>query len=140
MGRHKEESMTAHAILPDFEGKQVHKAKLKITKTGDGLSHALSLGPKAWRAGDEIYIVLKAEVAKISHDTEKDSDDLVRVHTAEAVEATEVAAQDIDGFLAAARERLALAKDKAAGQTNLLEKAAGPGVKAGVRVVDEDGE
>lgn len=132
--------MTAtRTVLPGFEGRDVRKAQLKIIKTGDGLSEALSLGPKAWHAGDKIYIVLEAEVTQINHRTEKDTDDLIRVHTAEAIEATEVSAEDIDGFLASARERLALAKDRADGQTNLLAGEES-GVKAAVRVVDEDGE
>ena len=40
--------------LPDFETREVRKAQFKLTKAGDGLSGALSLGPKRmepWRRG-----------------------------------------------------------------------------------------
>jgi hypothetical protein len=44
---------------------------------------------------------------------------VVRVHTAEALEATEVKEADVKAFLAEAAERTRLGRDRAAGQENL---------------------
>ena len=123
--------------LPDFEGQAVRKAKLKITKAGDGLSEALSLGPKAWHIGDTVYVVLKTVITDVNHKAEKDGDDRIRIHTAAADEATEVTARDVEGFLTAARERTRKARDDAAGQEN-LELDPDPAQPKGSMTVESD--
>lgn len=115
----------AARTLPDFEGRAVAGAALKITDAGDGLSEALELGPKVWHHGDTVYLVLKAEITQVNHKHPKKKDpDLIRVHTASAIGVTEVQASDIQGYLEAAADRLRQARDERDGQTNLLDQGA----------------
>jgi hypothetical protein len=134
--------------LPDFEGRAVTAARLRIIGAGDGLSEALSIQPKPWHMDDEVSLVVRVKVSQVNHRPEKEGDeDLVRFHTAKVVGITEVAAEDVESYLADAKERIRVAKDAAAGQEQLpMEQPKakrkpvadpGPGVTAGVRVVDD---
>jgi hypothetical protein len=105
--------------LPTFEGRDVKKSQLRITGAGDGLSEALALTPKAYHAGETMCLVLKAEVTQINHKAEKDSDDMIRVHTAVVGSITEVEEGDISSFLADSSERIRKARDAAVGQEAL---------------------
>ena len=105
--------------LPAFEGVDVHKAKLRITGAGDGLSEALALQPKAYHAGETMCLVLRAKVSQINHVAEKDSNALIRVHTAVVESITEVEEAAIRDYLDGAAENLRLARDKAKGQEQL---------------------
>jgi hypothetical protein len=114
----------SNATLPAFEGHDARKSQLRITKAGDGLSEALSLGPRHWSLDDEVYLVMRAQVTQINHRVEKDSDDVIRVHTAEALEVTEVNGKDVKAFLEAESERVQKLRDEKSGQTNLLNDEA----------------
>ena len=105
--------------LPNFEDHPVHKAKLRITGAGDGLSEALALAPKAYHAGETMCLVLKAKVSQINHVAEKDTNALTRVHTAVVGSITEVEEAEIEGYLELAADRLREARDKASGQERL---------------------
>jgi hypothetical protein len=112
---------TKPSALPAFEGNPVASAALRITKTGDGLSEALELGPKLWHLDEEIFLVAKVKVTQVNHRVLKDGEPLSRVHTATMLEATEVNETDIGLFLANARERIREARDEAKGQESLLD-------------------
>lgn len=108
--------------LPEFEGRSVRKASLRITKAGDGLSDALTVAPKAYHHGEEIALVLKVRVTQVNHKPEKSDDpDLVRVHTAEALDVVEVDESDIAEFLSKAGEFRRRRAEQETGQTNLLD-------------------
>lgn len=102
--------------LPDFEGSAVRRSTVKITKAGDGLSEALKIAPMAYHHGDEVFFVLRGLVTQVNHVPVSPADsDLVRVHTLVTQEITEVAADDVEVFLANANERLRLAREEEAG-------------------------
>ena len=107
--------------LPDFENMTVEKATLRVVKAGDGLSEALSIQPKAYHVGDIVWLAMKGEIIKVEHRAQNDSEGLVRMHTLEALGATEVAEGDVRQFLDAAAERSRKAKEDASSQTNLLD-------------------
>ena len=67
--------------LQPFEGLDVIQSGIRIVRAGDGLSAALAAGPVELHQGDEVYVLLKCEVTKITHETIKDVDALRRVHT-----------------------------------------------------------
>ncbi len=65
--------------LPEFEGNPVHKAAMKFTGAGTGLSEGLAVRPVALAPGATAYFVIEARVAGIGHDEDKDGY-LIRVH------------------------------------------------------------
>ena len=67
--------------LQPFEGLDVIQSGIRIVRAGDGLSAALAAGPVELHQGDEVYVLLKCEVTKITHETIKDVDALRWVHT-----------------------------------------------------------
>lgn len=54
--------------LGEFEGRPVSSVKIIITKTGDGLSKAMSVAPTVLHQGDVGYIVLSYVTTKIRFD------------------------------------------------------------------------
>ncbi len=48
--------------LTSFDGRDVIKTTIAITKAGDGLSDALKVDPQEFSLGDEVVVVLKCEV------------------------------------------------------------------------------
>ncbi len=102
--------------LPDFEGNPVRRSTVKITRAGDGLSEALKVAPTAYHLGDEVFFVLRGMVTQVNHVPVSPADsDLVRVHTLVTQEITEVAAEDVEAFLANAADRLRRAREEEAG-------------------------
>ena len=67
--------------LGSFDGREVIKATVAITRAGDGLSAALAVDPQALDLGDKVYVVLECEVGKVSFEPVKDTQHLARVHT-----------------------------------------------------------
>lgn len=113
----------ADRILPDYEGREVVHASMKITRAGDGLSEALQLAPVALHHGDEVHLVLKGRVIDVQHpllkSTDDDEDRLVRKHVVETQEITIVDEDDVEAALNQAAERLADLRDAAAGREPL---------------------
>jgi hypothetical protein len=109
--------------LPDFDGIEVTRSAVRITKAGDGLSEALKVQPKALHYGDEVYYVLKGTVEQINHKGDPD-DGLTRVHTVAASSITEVDPKLAEKLLNNAAEALARVKAEAADadQQRLLEE------------------
>jgi len=102
--------------LPDFEGEPVFGATVRITRAGDGLSEALRVAPKALHNGEEVHYVLKGVVRQINHRQKDEDSPMVRVHTVEAVDITEVDADLANKILTEAATELAKAKADADGQ------------------------
>lgn len=98
--------------LPDFEGCEVDRSLIKLTRAGDGLSEPMRLDPVALGYHDEVYLVVRGEVTQVNHrPVSRDEDDmLTRVHTVEAREIVLVGAGDVAGFLDKERARISRLK------------------------------
>ena len=108
--------------LAPFEGHDVIATTISITKAGDGLSEALAIEPSELSIGDEVFVVLRTIVSKVSHaPVPKAEGCYVRQHTLRTEDGT-----IIDGALVAAAvsgqaEKVRLAREKAAGVHRLFE-------------------
>jgi hypothetical protein len=79
------------SILPDFDGRDVVRATIEVTNAGDGLSAAMAVSPSALHMGDEVYVLIRGEVSKVSHkplDPKDEDSALVRIQTIKAGDAT----------------------------------------------------
>ncbi len=65
---------TADDGLGEFEGRPISAIKIIITRTGDGLSKAMTVAPKILHQGESGYIVLSYQTAKIRFDPAEDED------------------------------------------------------------------
>lgn len=100
--------------LSSFEGRPVIRAAVRITRAGDGLSEALKFAPVALHHDDEVFFVLRGSVSQVNHKPDgADADELVRVHTVEAVEIAMVDESDVADLLAGAAERVGRARAEA---------------------------
>lgn len=125
------------ALLPEFEGHDVHRCQVRITRAGDGLSEALQVAPKAIDIGDRVFYVLEGVCGQVMHKLKDDV--IVRVHTIEASGITEVDETLAKQILAAAADRTERRKAELAGQLMLeAEKAAEDA--EGREHVEDDGE
>lgn len=74
--------------LDKFEGRDVVGAQIAITHAGDGLSKAMSIEPEQLTLGQKVYVVLEAEVEKVTYREVKDTRSLLRVQSLRAGTAT----------------------------------------------------
>jgi hypothetical protein len=81
--------MSEHELEP-YEGHEVGESTIRVTNAGDGLSAALEADPVAYELGDRVYVVLECNVARVTYEPVKDSDELRRVHTFRASAGTVV--------------------------------------------------
>ena len=107
------------ANLPPFEGRQVIRSTMQLTKAGDGLSNAVRLEPRALHHDDEGYLLVKYRVTKVNHEAVKDTDALSRVHTLETLEVAIVEDEDVDDLMAAQLERRRRREDELKGRQQL---------------------
>lgn len=105
-------------VLPAFEGLTVHKAALRVTNAGDGLSEALDLEPQALELGDEVCFVLRGKVSQVNHKTGKDNA-VVRLHTVACEAIAPIDPSLADEAIATENERLAKLRDEKNGQTRI---------------------
>jgi glucokinase len=105
--------------LSSFDGLDVLRATIAVTGAGDGLSEAMKVDPQEFHHGEELYVVLKCEVAKVRFDPIKDTDALIRVHILKAGDATIVDKALVGPLVAEQAERIRLAKEAAAGVRRL---------------------
>lgn len=105
--------------LSSFDGLDVLRATIAVTGAGDGLSEAMKVDPQEFHHGEELYVVLKCEVAKVRFDPIKDTDALIRVHILKAGDATIVDKGLVGPLVAEQAERIRLAKEAAAGVRRL---------------------
>jgi len=115
--------------LPTFEDQAVIGSRIKITKTGDGLSEALKVAPIALFYGDDVYVVLHGKVSDVNFHGDQDGN-LIRIHTVPADsmalidedtarKAIQAAAEETERLKAEQAGQLALGAEQAA-----LEKEA----------------
>jgi hypothetical protein len=52
--------------LEAFDGREVERMTVKVTNTGDGLSQAMTIDPRPFHIGDEVYVLMQTEVAGVS--------------------------------------------------------------------------
>lgn len=104
-----------------FEGRPVVAAAVRVTNAGDGLSEALRLDPQDLHHGEEIWLIVKGFVSKVSYDPIPKSEGslLQRVHTIKASECIMVAPDEVESLLERERERLLKLKEEAAGIARL---------------------
>lgn len=104
--------------LGKVEGRDEVATKITITKAGDGLSAPLRVEPRAYRLGEDVYVVLKTTVGKVTHTDAQEGSGVVRQHTLDTTEATIVDEDLVRGVLAAQRtavEDLLLREEEAKG-------------------------
>lgn len=116
--------------LGEFEGKAVEGIKIIITKTGDGLSQAMTVAPKLLHQGNTGYIVLSYVTNKIRFDpvkADKDDPDAVlgthRIQILEATGATFVDRDLVGDIVEAMRDRIRKQKEEASGIFRLEDAA-----------------
>ena len=103
--------------LTEHDGRDVEQASVRITHTGDGLSDAMTIEPREFHNGDDVYVVLATTCSRVSYETLKDSPDAAerRVHTLRATTGTVVDRELVESILDAHR----LAVERAAGVQRL---------------------
>lgn len=101
--------------LTQYEGRDVAQATIRLTNAGDGLSQAMGIDPAEYHHGEKLYLVIEAEVAKVTYDTIRDTDLLARVHTLRAGVSTIVD----EAFAKDVLEEQRIALEKAKGVTRL---------------------
>lgn len=52
-------SLDALLAIPSFDGKEIARTTIKVTKAGDGLSEALKVDPQAFHLGDIVHAVIE---------------------------------------------------------------------------------
>lgn len=113
----------ADQALPAFDGREVTRATVRITKAGDGLSEALQVQPEALHGGDDVFYVLRGVVRQINHRFgDEDDDPITRQHTIETIGITKIDPKLAEKLLNEAAEKLAQAKAAAAGDATLLDQ------------------
>ncbi len=80
--------MTTATKIPKFEGRNVAKTSVAVTKAGDGLSAPLTVAPDVIKVGEKRFLLLEVECARVNHQEIKDSSELDRVHTLKTVAGT----------------------------------------------------
>lgn len=86
----------------EFDGHEITRRLIKLTKAGDGLSEALEVNEHRLQAGDKVTIVLKGIVGGAQHkprDAGKYDDDYVRVDNIVTQSATIVESDVVDDIL-----------------------------------------
>lgn len=126
--------------LHPFDGRDVLATTIAITNAGDGLSKAMKINPTEFHHGDKVYVVLETVVSKVSFSPLADgTQELVRVHTLAAGNATIVDADLVKAHLDQQAERIQAAVDEAKGRVN-LDGEPGWLADSGGPVADEDEE
>src|SRR5258706_9685039 len=104
-------------VLEQFEGNDVSRSSVKITKAGDGLSDALKLEPIVLHRGDEVYFVLRGKVRYVAFPPEKkDSVAVMRQHVIDTEDIAIVDEASVAKLLEANRDRVQRGLDSLAGQ------------------------
>lgn len=106
--------------LPQYGGRDVIAATIKVTKTGDGLSDAMKVEPVALNHGAQVYLVVKCDVVDVQHPyaDKKRRDTLLRKHVLEANEVAIVDEAEVAELLIKNRDRVQRGLDSMVGQSN----------------------
>jgi hypothetical protein len=94
--------------LGTFDGADVIRTRIAVTRAGDGLSEAMKVDPQLMHLGEEIYVVLRCNVAKIRFEDAdpKAPGDLCRVHVLSAGDAAIVDGELVAEVVAQQRQRI----------------------------------
>lgn len=92
--------------LQPFDDRDVTQCAIRITRAGDGLSASLDAAPVELHHGEEVYVVLRCDVSKVSLERVKDTDLLRRVHTLAANFGTIVDEKSVHKMLDTARRQV----------------------------------
>lgn len=104
--------------LSQFDGRDVLRSTIAITKAGDGLSEAMAIDPQEFHHGERVFVVLECAVSKVRFDPIKDTQALTRVHVLDAGLSTIVDEDVVRSVLDQQAERIEQAKiaaERAAG-------------------------
>lgn len=106
--------------LPDFEGFEVDRSTIKVTRAGDGLSPSLKVEPRALHQGEDVTLVLRCHVHKVIHEPGRDEDGpLVRVHVLATDEAFLADPGEVHALVSRERSRIKRLEDEAAAREPL---------------------
>jgi hypothetical protein len=104
--------------LSQFDGRDVLRTTIAITKAGDGLSEAMAIDPQEFHHAERVFVVLECTVDKVRFDPIKDTQALTRVHVLSAGLSTIVDEDVVRSVLDTQAERIEearLAAERAAG-------------------------
>lgn len=108
--------------LADFEGLAVRQVGIEIPGVAGGLRDAVKIDPQEFHQGDEGYIALNWRCVKVRFepvDKDEPDGDQRRVHVFEVQTAMIVDESIVGDQITAQRERIRIAKEKAAGIARL---------------------
>jgi hypothetical protein len=88
----------------------VLQAALRVVRAGDGLSESMTISPVEYHVGEDVTIVLKGTIKRVSYEPIKDTDALRRVHTLSASFGMVIDEQLVHGVLEKQRQRIEEAK------------------------------
>lgn len=113
-------SKASLGVGDDFEGRRITKTTIALTNAGDGLSQAMKIDPQALHQGDTVYVLIEAEVGKITFDPYDDGV-CSRVQNLRAGVATLVDSNEARETIEWQREALRHAADEERGQGDMLK-------------------
>ncbi len=93
-------------MLQTFDDRDVTQCAIRITRAGDGLSASLDAAPVELHHGEEVYVVLRCNVTKVTLEGVRDTDLLRRVHTLAAQFGTIVDEKSVHKVMDQARQRV----------------------------------
>lgn len=110
--------------LGTFEGDPVDSATIRVMNAGDGLSESLKTDPRLMHRGDEVFVVLRTKVKRVTFDPLDAADDQFdgpaeRVHVLKTLSATIVDAELVSDALVTQEGRNAERREKEKGQGQL---------------------
>lgn len=106
--------------LPDFEGFEVDRSTIKVTRAGDGLSPSLKVEPRALHQGEDVTLVLRCHVHKVIHESGREEDGpLTRVHVLATDEAFLADPGEVQALVSRERSRIKRLADEAAAREPL---------------------
>ena len=111
--------------LGTHEGRPILGQKIKMRKTGDGLSQAVKVDPIKVTAGDVVYVLYKAVVTDVTHPPEKRHDPafggVYEVPDLDAQTATFVDEELVGAMIAAQEDRNTRFEAEQRGQAELRD-------------------
>jgi hypothetical protein len=114
---------TETADLGSHEGRPVIGTKIKVRKTGDGLSEALKIDPEIIKVGEERMLAVRVVCVDVQNPAENRKQPaeggVLRMHIFDATEAAFIDGAVVEDVLAKQRERIDRAKDAEVGQGRL---------------------
>lgn len=106
------------AVLADFEGKAVRQVGIELPGAAGGLREAMKVAPESFLQGEEVWIAIKARVAKVRHepiDGKELDGDQRRVHVLAIEGSAFVDAEVVETHIAAMSERITRAREREQG-------------------------